>query len=115
MDNNIFTNFDKFYNSLTDWIYSVIDVEFSVDALTPVNLLKNEKFEYRYEPVYLKSIYGKEIKHIEGIFKHSNGYYIYLSRYKDDLEVTNFKVKIIYKIEKYEEIKLYINSLKKLK
>lgn len=110
----MFEYFNNFYSTLADGIYSVMDVDFTVDVLTPVNLLNNEKFESRYEPIYLSSTYDKQIKHKEGIFKHSNGYYIYLSRDGGDLS-SQFKIKIIYKVEKYEEIKIYINSLKKLK
>jgi hypothetical protein len=108
----MFKNFEKFYNSL-DGLYSVIDFNFTIESMTPVNLLNNEKFEARYTPVYLESKYGNDLKHSEGIFKHSNGYYIYLSREGGDL--SQFKIKIIYKVEQYEEIKIYINGLKKQK
>jgi hypothetical protein len=109
----MFKNFGKFYNSL-DGLYSVIDLLFTIESMTPVNLLNNEKLEARYTPVYLESKYGNELKHTEGIFKHSNGYYIYLSREGGDLSY-QFKIKIIYKVEQYEEIKIYINGLKKQK
>jgi hypothetical protein len=109
----MFKNFEKFYNSL-DGLYSVIDLTFTIESMTPVNLLNNEKFEVRYTPVYLQSKYGNDLKHIEGIFKHSNGYYIYLSREGGDLS-RQFQIKIIYKVEQYEEIKIYINGLKKQK
>lgn len=109
----MFDNFEKFYNSL-DSLYSVMDLDFSIESMTPVNLLNNEKFEARYTPVYLESEYGKDLKHREGIFKHSNGYYIYLSREGGNLN-PEFRIKIIYKVEQYEEIKIYINGLKKQK
>jgi hypothetical protein len=104
--------FDKFYNTLTDGIYSIMDLDFVIDTITPAKLLTNEALEARYTPVYLNSVYNSGIKHLEGVFKHSNGYYIHLIRDGGDL-ANNFKIRIIYKIEKYEEIKLYINSLKK--
>jgi len=107
-------NFEKFYNTLTDGIYSVMDLNFMVNNMTPAHLLTNEIFELRYTPIYINSTYDLGIKHIEGVFKHSNGYYIHLNRDGGDL-ASNFKIKIIYKVEQYEEIKLYINSLKKLK
>ena len=109
----MFKNFEKFYNSL-DGLYSIIDLSFTIESMTPVNLLNNEKFEARYTPVYLESKYGNDLKHSEGIFKHSNGYYIYLSREGGDLS-HQFQIKIIYKVEQYEEIKIYINGLKKQK
>ena len=89
-----------------------MDIDFDVNILNPVNLLINEKFESRYEPIYLNSKYGKEIYHIEGIFKHTSGFYVYLSRFEKEPE---FKIKIIYRSEQYEQIKIYINGLKKLK
>ena len=109
----MFKNFEKFYNSL-DGIYSVMDLDFSIESMTPVNLLNNEKFEVRYSPIYLETTYGQDLKHKEGIFKHSNGYYIYLSRDGGDLSA-QFKIKIIYNVEQYEEIKIYINGLKRQK
>jgi len=109
----MFKNFEKFYNSL-DSLHSIMDLDFSVESMTPSNLLNNEKFEEKYTPVYLESEYGKDLKHSDGIFKHSNGYYIYLSREGGNLS-PQFKIRIIYKVEKYEEIKIYINGLKKQK
>ena len=109
----MFKNLEKFYNSL-DGLFSIMDLSFTIESMTPVNLLNNEKLEARYTPVYLESKYGNELKHTEGIFKHSNGYYIYLSREGGDLS-HQFKIKIIYKVEQYEEIKIYINGLKKQK
>ena len=111
MENSRFKFFSKFYDSL-DGIHSIMDVDFEVINLTPVNLLNNEKFENKYVPIYLESIYGKEIYHNDGIFKHSSGFYIYLSRIDKELD---FKIKIIYKIEQYEQIKIFINGLKKMK
>ena len=103
--------FDKFYNSL-DGLYSIFELDFTLTGLTPAIILNVEKLEEIYEPVYLNSTYGDSIKHVESIFKHSNGYYIYLKRkgVTDD-----FNVKIIYKVEQYEEVKIYINRLKKQK
>jgi hypothetical protein len=109
----MFKNFEKFYNSL-DGLFSIMDLSFTIESMTPVNLLNNEKFEARYTPVYLESKYGNDLKHSEGIFKHSNGYYIYLSRQFADLS-HQFQIRIIYKVEQYEEIKIYINGLKKQK
>jgi len=109
----MFKNLEKFYNSL-DGLFSIMDLSFTIESMTPVNLLNNEKLEARYTPVYLESKYGNELKHTEGIFKHSNGYYIYLSREGGDLN-HQFQIKIIYKVKQYEEIKIYINGLKKQK
>jgi hypothetical protein len=107
-----FMMLNSFLETLKGDIYSVMDIDFSVDVMTPVNLLNNEKFEARYKPIYLNSKYGKEIYHIEGIFLHTSGFYIYLSRFDGEV---SFNIKVIYKVEQYEEIKIYINSLKKLK
>jgi len=107
-----FMYLNNFLETLKGDIYSVMDIDFSVDLMTPVNLLNNEKFEARYAPVYLNSKYGKEIYHIEGIFKHTSGFYVYLSRFDGEV---SFNIKVIYKVEQYEELKIYINGLKKLK
>ena len=109
----MFKNFEKFYNTL-DGLYSIMDLDFTVEVMTPANLLNNDKFEQKYSPVFLETEYGTDLKHTEGIFKYSNGYYIYLSREGGNLS-PNFLIKIIYKVEQYEEIKIYINGLKKLK
>jgi hypothetical protein len=111
-EDNRFTYFDNFYNTLNDGIYSVMDIDFNVPILTPVNLLNNEKFESKYELIYLNSKYEKELFHKEGVFKHNSGFYIYLGRFDKESE---FKIKIIYKAEIYEQIKIYINGLKKIK
>jgi hypothetical protein len=111
MENNRFKFFSEFYSTL-EGIHSIMDVDFDVNNLTPVNLLNNEWFDKRYVPIYLESIYDKEIFHTDGIFKHTSGFYIYLSRFNKE---PNFKIKIIYKVEKYEQIKIYINGLKKMK
>ena len=107
-----FKYLNSFLETLKGDIYSIMDVDFSVDLMTPVNLLNNEKFESRYVPVFLDSKYGKEIYHIEGIFRHTSGFYVYLSRFDGEV---SFNIKLIYKVEQYEEIKIYINGLKKLK
>lgn len=104
---------DFFYNTLNDGIYSIMDLEMSFQQITPAILLNNEKFESKYTPIFLDSQYGNEIKHKDAIFKHSNGYYIYLTRQGGDLS-NFFKIKVIYKTEQYEEIKIYINALKKI-
>jgi hypothetical protein len=88
-----------------------MDVMFEVNELTPANLLNNDKFDGKYEPVFLLSDYDKEIRHRECIFKHSSGFYLYLSRFETE---TTFKIKLIYKSENYEQIKIFINGLKKL-
>lgn len=107
-----FKFFDKFYNSLNDTLYSIMELEFSHNELTPANLLNNKKHENRYVPILIDSKYGKEIYHLEGIFKHVSGFYIYLSRLENESE---FKIRVIYNVEQYEQIKIYINSLKKIK
>lgn len=105
------TYFNKFYNSL-DGVYSIMDIEFPIKILTPANLLNNEKYEDKYDPVFLDSTYNKDIYHKEGIFKHSNGFFIHLVRNTDNNE---FKIRIVYKPKQYEEIKIFINNLKKIK
>lgn len=103
--------FDKFYDGL-DGVYSIMNIEFPIEILTPVNLLNNEKYEEKYEPIFLNSKYNKDIYHTEAIFKHSSGLYIHLERMENEKQ---FKIKIVYESKKYEELKIFINSLKKLK
>ena len=105
-----FPYLEKFLNRLKD-IHSIVDFDSDVEKFTPVNILTNEKFETKYTPVYLNSVFSKDIQHIDGIFQHTSGFYIYLCR--DSVE-EKFRLKIIYKTEQYEEVKLYINTLKKI-
>lgn len=102
--------FKKFYNSLQD-IMSVMEVESISGKLTPADIL-SEKFKKSYNLIFLNSSSDDKIKHHEAIFQYVTGFYIYL--YKPENE-DSFKLKIIYKPQHYEEIKLYINGLKKLK
>jgi hypothetical protein len=103
--------FNKFYNSLTDEIYSIIEVDSEV--LNPSLLLNDEKYSKIYTPIYLMTNYtNSRINHNEAAFKHNNGFYICLSR-KGVSEV--FTLKVVYKIKQYEELKVFINNLKKIK
>lgn len=102
---------DKFLDRQSD-IHSVMNIQTSNVELTPANLLVNQKFDGKYKPVYLNSNFSKEIIHLDSIFQHNSGFYIYLSRNNGD---EDFDMVIIYKAEKYEEIKIYINQLKKIK
>jgi hypothetical protein len=103
--------FEKFYNNLNDGVYSVMDI--SVEVLTPTDLMSEETFAKNYETIYLNSVYVENtLKHNQGIFKHPSGFYLCLSR----KGVTNvFTLKVIYKFKQYEEVKVFINALKKIK
>lgn len=105
-----FPYLEKFLDGLKD-IHSVVDFNSDIEKFTPANILTNEKFETKYTPIYLNSVFSKDIQHMDSIFQHSSGFYIYLCR--ESVE-EKFKLKIIYKTEQYEEIKLYINNLKKI-
>jgi hypothetical protein len=104
--------FEKFYNSTEDPMMSILDVDFFTEKLNPSNLINDEKLQKRYTLVFLKSSYGEDIRDYEAIFKYVSGFYIYLYR---TMDTEKFKLRIIYKPQHYEEIKLYINGLKKLK
>jgi|LauGreDrversion4_2_1035121.scaffolds.fasta_scaffold49783_3 hypothetical protein len=103
--------FNKFYNSLTDEIYSIIEIDSEV--LNPSTLLNDEKYSKIYSPIYLMTKYvNSRINHYEAAFKHTSGFYICLNR-KGESEV--FTLKVVYKIKQYEELKIFINNLKKIK
>lgn len=113
--------FEKFYDRLhqnsvnspnkMDQLYCVMEVNFPLKTLNPGLLINDEKFSKIYYLKFLKSGVETETKDFEAIFQYVSGFYIYLNRQVDD----TFLMKIIYKPESYQEIKLYINGLKKLK
>lgn len=113
--------FEKFYNKINecgttgptkgDQLYCIMDVNFSLKNITPNLLINDEKYSSSYTIKFLKSEIETNIKHSEAIFQYVSGFYIYLMRGIDD----SYLMKIIYKPQNYEEIKLYINGLKKLK
>ena len=70
---------EKFLDRQSE-IYSVMNIKINVNDITPANLLVNEKFDGKYKPIYLNSDFSKEIIHLDGIFQHNSGFYIYLSR-----------------------------------
>lgn len=105
-----FLYLEKFLDKLPE-IHSTIDITIEVIKFTPAKILTSDKLKSIYKLIYLKSSYSEEIQHMDAIFQHSSGYYIYLSRKPNSSE---FQLKIIYKSEKYEEIKLFINNLKKI-
>ena len=103
--------FNKFYDSLTDGIYSIMEIDSEV--LTPSMLMDDERFSKNYTPIYLTTKYVENrISHYEGAFRHPSGFCICLSR-KGASEV--FNLKVVYKIKQYEEVKVFINGLKKIK
>jgi len=106
-----FSYLEKFLNKQSD-IHSVMNIKISTGEITPANLLVNQKFDGKYTPIYLNSDFSKEIIHLDSIFQHPSGFYIYLSRESVN---EDFSMVIIYKAEKYEEVKIYINHLKKIK
>jgi hypothetical protein len=119
MSTNKFYYFNKFYdsllkqpNTLAGEIFSILDVDFKSDLLTPNKLINDDKFEKKYKPIFLKSsMEEKNMIHSEGIFLYSN-FYIYLLKNK---ESNQYDLKIIYRANNLEEVKVYINQLKKLK
>ena len=104
-------NFNKFYSGLTNDTYSIIDID--IDGLTPYLLMSEDKYVKSYSPVYLISEYrDNKIIHNEGVFKHPGEFYICLFKNKEQ-EV--FKLRVVYKVKQYEEVKMFISGLKKLK
>lgn len=97
--------FIKFYNSLEN-IHSIMDVRLENDLHLDYFSKKNV-----FVPVFYESIYtDNRVLHSEIIYKHTSGIFIYLNK---KVEPTIFK--IIYKTDQLEEVKFFINSLKKLK
>lgn len=97
--------FSKFYNSL-EKIHSIMDVklenEISLDYFSKKNV---------FVPVFFNSDYeNNKLNHTEMIIKHTSGIFIYLNK-KEEQKV----FKIIYKPDQIEEVKFFINNLKKLK
>ena len=97
--------FTKFYNSLEN-IHSIMDVRLENDLHLDYFSKKNV-----FVPLFYESIYSNnKVIHSEIIFRHGSGIFIYLNK---KVEPTIFK--IIYKPEQIEEVKFFINNLKKLK
>lgn len=105
-------SFEKFYDSINGEMMSILDIDFFIEKLNPANLISDEKLQKSYTLIFLNSSYDDKIRHYEAVFKYVTGFYIYLYR---ELDTEPFKLKILYKPQHYEEIKLYINGLKKLK
>jgi hypothetical protein len=99
---NIFT---KFYNSLEN-IHSIMDVTLENDLFLDYFSKKTV-----FVPVFFNTIYeNNKVEHSEIIVRHTSGIFIYVNK-KEDEKV----FKIIYKPDQLEEVKFFINNLKKLK
>ncbi len=97
--------FTKFYNSL-EKIHSIMDVRLENDLHLDYFFKKNV-----FVPVFFNSDYeNNKVEHTEIILRHTSGIFLYINK-KEDLKV----FKIIYKPDQLEEVKFFINSLKKLK
>jgi len=113
MENNeikYFSRVEDFLKTLlnkTGKVYSVIDCMDPI-PLTP-ELLLTKKFTTEY--LNSKS-YGGSLVHLDGIFRHQSGIYIYLS--KTEVETT-YKIKIIYDVIQLDEVILFIKNLMRLK
>jgi hypothetical protein len=106
---NNFTFLEKFTERLKD-IHSTMYINLPITNFTPAKILT--ELTTKYKLVYLTSDYSDDVlHHKDAIFQHTSQFYIYLSKnhVKD-----NFELIIIYKPEQYEEIKLFINNLKKI-
>jgi hypothetical protein len=97
--------FTKFYNSLEN-IHSIMDIKLENDLYLDYFSKKNVFFPVFYESIYTDN----KVLHSEIIYKHTSGIFIYLNK---KVEPTIFK--IIYKTDQLEEVKFFINNLKKLK
>jgi hypothetical protein len=98
--------FDKFYNSL-DKLHSIMNVPLENDYIIDYILNKKETFV----PKFFESDYeNKKVTHNEIILKHLSGFYIYIN--KKEVSKT---YRIIYEASQIEEVKFFINSLKRIK
>jgi hypothetical protein len=89
-------------------LYGIIKVN-SVLELTPKILI-----EKKFEIEYLDSVeHEYELKHLEGIFRHKSGFYLYLSK----MEVTDktYELKIYYDMGQLNEVSFFIKNLSKIK
>ena len=104
-----FKKIDQFIETLigqTGKLYSTIECNQHI-PITPEILLTK-----KFEVVFLDSYYMDKLYHNEGIFKNPAGIYLYLS--KTGFETT-YKIKVIYDINSFDEVKLFMNNLSKLK
>lgn len=110
--------FKKFLSTFDNSLYSTMVMELYFPFLNPANLLNNEFFNKKYKSICLNSIYNvnSQIKHLEAVFKvNGTNFFIYLKEKNDENDKLVYEVTIIFMAEQYEEIKLYINGLKKIK
>lgn len=91
----------------TGVVYSVIECMDYI-PITP-DLLLTKRFTIEY--LDSKS-YGSILTHNEGIFKNPAGIYLYLSKTENE---TTYKIKVIYDIDSFDEVKLFVNNLSKIK
>lgn len=97
--------FIKFYNSLEN-IHSIMDVRLENDLHLDYFSKKNV-----FVPVFFNSDYeNNKVEHTEIIIRHISGIFIYINK-KEDPKI----FKIIYQPSQLEEVKFFINNLKKLK
>ena len=98
--------FENFYNSLGK-IHSIMNVPLENDVVIDYILNKKETFV----PKFFDSDYeNNKVIHNEIITRHVSGFYLYFNK-KQEKKV----FKIIYEADKLEEVKFFINNLKKLK
>jgi hypothetical protein len=97
--------FTKFYNSL-EKIHSIMDIKLENDINLDYFSKKNV-----FVPVFFDSEYdNNKVEHTEMIIRHTSGIFLYINK-KEEVKV----FKIIYKPDQLEEVKFFINNLKKLK
>lgn len=107
---------NKFIETLENGIYSTVDVEIPFSDMTPANLINNEILNKHYVPVSLESkyTYDSKLVHREAIFEYKNYEFFIFLKLKNNLKEDGlYDITIIYKTVNYEELKIYINNLKK--
>lgn len=84
-------------------LYLGIIPELNVDILESKNYIK----------IYsIGSLMSDKPYFTEIVYEHPSGFYIYFSK---EISEINYQIKIIYTPEKYKEIIMFINQLKKFK
>jgi hypothetical protein len=103
----------KFFNTLPNYSTLTIDIELSSN-ISPNYYLTDTKMLASHEAILLSSkLQSGGIYHDCAIFKTKSDFYVVF--YNDTETIDNYKIKIIYKAKQLEEVKYYINALKKIK
>lgn len=109
-------NFERFYNSITklgEYPPSISEIKHDLKYLKPDEIISNETWLKNHDLVFIySSNIGKVTSILELIFKCKPGFYLYFGKEENE---EDFTIKIVHKPSQLNEVKFYINGLKKIK